>query len=532
MQAGKLERATRPAANRRAALTAPVRRGPTFAQLGHALGALPDLLPRAHHTALLRATDAAPAFPWSEAEAILAADLGAPPDRLFAHVEPAPAATGALAQVHWAILPDGTEVAVKIQRPGARESLEHALRRRRAVTRALEQAGLARPDASAALVHDLRLWMLAQLDLRRELSNMQRLHELTRDSPNMLIPRPHPKLSGELVLTADRVRGVPLPALIAERDRHVAWQRHAVEVEAVAENVIDAVITQALGCRFFVTDIHPSNLLAVGTEDVAFTAFGVCAELDAATREAQVEYLTALYDRDIPRMYRALSSAFVLRDESDVHGFRRDFMSEARRWLARMSERDSGARVGACLLAVVRAARRRHVGLDPAVLALHRTLVNAEAVAAQLGARADLASVGRDSVARLRADVGTFGITRSDVEATAVSALGLMRDGPDQLHGRLSELAQGRFALPFEALDPPAATRARRARARLVAVALLAVVVAALLTRAPAPALQWALAGLLCSLYVALAVGWRRLGDRPIGPPTVDRRAGRGSRGA
>jgi ubiquinone biosynthesis protein len=137
------------------------------------------------------------------------------------------------------------------------------------------------------------------------------------------------------------------------------------------------------------------------------------------------------------------------------------------------------------------------------VLSLYRALLAAETVAGQLGAAADLRSVGRAFFDRrqLAEMLGRLG--RADLEALAVSVGALLRDGPAQLHRILSEIESGRLALPAQAGSTARSMGARRRRERLLAGAVLTVGLATLLARVRLPAI----AGIALALPVALALG-------------------------
>lgn len=501
------------------------RLGPTWVKLGQFLALRPDILPQEYCDELMRLLDALPPFPWPEAEAIIAGDLGGDPEQLFAYVDPTPVAAGSLAQTHRAVTRDGREVAVKVQRPGVRERVMRDLRRVDAIARLLELAQASAVVVPREVAAELRSWMLQELDLRRELRNMQRLHELARDSAAIRIPRPEPDLSGARVLTAEYIHGVPFTTLLADLRADAATGRdaHGLDLDLLAENLLDAALTQIFRYRFFHADLHPGNLIALPGDAVGFVDFGLCDELEPAIREGQTRYLAALYERDVGRMHAALDDILVVGDDSDPLAFRAEFTRTTRDWLARMPAEPQGHALGAgrspiagWMVAAMRVARQHRMRLPPRVLSMYRALLTAESVANELGAGADLGSVGREFFGRLRSEDGFARIQRADLEAVAISAIGLLRDAPDQVHRILRETAEGRFALPVDVAEPPSRTRARRVRVRLVAAALLSVGIAAALARAEVPHLAgvdlgWLLAALLCGLYAAIAVGWSRL---------------------
>ena len=101
--------------------------GPIFVKFGQMLSTRRDLLPPdlADELALLQ--DRVPPFPTEEALRLLENFYGRPVDDVFVDFERTPVASASVAQVHFAKLPNGTDVAVKILRPGIRRVIAHDL---------------------------------------------------------------------------------------------------------------------------------------------------------------------------------------------------------------------------------------------------------------------------------------------------------------------------------------------------------------------------------------------------------------------
>ena len=99
--------------------------GPSFIKMGQALSTRPDLVGDAVAADLGQLRDRLPPFPGREAQSVIEEQLEADINELFASFEYAPVAAASIAQVHLATLPDGTEVAVKVLRPGIEKRLNH-----------------------------------------------------------------------------------------------------------------------------------------------------------------------------------------------------------------------------------------------------------------------------------------------------------------------------------------------------------------------------------------------------------------------
>lgn len=113
--------------------------GPVGVKLGQVLACRPDLIPPEYVTELRRLEDEVSPFPFEQARRVIEEDFGKPLEQLFDEFEEEPAAAASLAQVHKARLKGGPRVAVKVQRPDAREIVEMDLQLLMAVARMAER---------------------------------------------------------------------------------------------------------------------------------------------------------------------------------------------------------------------------------------------------------------------------------------------------------------------------------------------------------------------------------------------------------
>ena len=142
------------------------RRGPTFVKIGQFLALRPDLIPREFSEELMRLFKRVPAFPWPEARRIIREDLDGEPAELFGYFDPKPFAAGSLAQIYFARLDDGAEVAVKILRPGARARIARDLRHARRLARLLTMSGSSFILSPQEVLEEIAGWLTQELDLQ------------------------------------------------------------------------------------------------------------------------------------------------------------------------------------------------------------------------------------------------------------------------------------------------------------------------------------------------------------------------------
>lgn len=492
--------------------------------MGQFLALRPDLIPQEYCDELLKLVDSVPVFPWPEAEAILTSELGRPPSEVFAYFNRRPVAAGSLAQVHLARLKDGTEVAVKVQRPRIEEAIRRDLGRARIIAGILEKSGATFVAAPREVVEEVRVWLAEEIDFKSELANMQRLHLLARGSAFQRIPEPYPAYCTGRVLTVEYLRGTPVSSVLAEvragRGPDGAVLRD-VDLELYASRLMLAVLTQIFRFQFFHADLHPGNLLVLPGNVVGFVDFGLCDELAGPVRKSQFRYFAAVYSGDSGSIFKALTEVLIPGELTDMEKFHRDFLEETRRWEGQHAADGSGqgerSPLAQYLIGVMRAARRNHLKVPIRVLSMYRALLTVESLATQLGSTEGLREVGTNFFGELQREEVFEGLfDRENAERLVVSLLGLKQNAPGQLQQILSDVSQGNLTLKTEVTESQKSARLHNQRARMMVLAVLSVGVSLLLAR-PEPltvhgiSSTGPLSALLVVLYVWCFLIWRRL---------------------
>jgi ubiquinone biosynthesis protein len=498
--------------------------------MGQYLALRPDIVPREYCDELIQLQDRVPPFPWEHARAILAEELGRDPAAVFRSIDHTPTAAGSLAQVHRALLKNGTVVAVKVQRPHIADQIQRDLRRARLLARLLEGSGIFLGISPLEVVEELAEWLAQELDFRRELANLQRLGSLDLDSAVARIPRAVPRLCTARVLTTEFLSGIRFTDLL--RSLHPGVDEPASPVDAgrldyrvLARNLIESTLEQIFRHQFFHADLHPGNLIALSGNVVGYVDFGLCDQLDANVRAGQLRYLAAVYFGDSEGIFRGLTEILVPAEQTDLVAFRRDFDEENRNFQqrgglgARGDDPTQRSPFGSYLVGLMRAARRHHLQVPARVLSLYRAVLTMETIAQQLGAGDEVRQVGQAFFRRLQMDELMTQLFSSDAWSQyLVSLLELSRNSPRQLNQILTDVAEGSYSLNVHVTEAGRTTRAQNQRARLLTAAILTVSVTLLLPVAPELSAQfgislaWPLTVLLIALYLWVALLWRRLG--------------------
>ncbi len=266
--------------------------GPTFVKLGQILAGRADLFGPEWIAEFEKLHSQVPALPFESLRAQLREDLGGEPEQVFAWFDPEPLAAASIAQVHRARLHDGTEVVVKIRRPGIREVIDADLR-------LLDRlAALAEAELPALAPYRLRLLLREfgrslhrELDLASECRSAERLAKNMAVFPWVSIPRTHWAWTHERVNVQDHVHGIPGQALgqLTETglDRRLLARRGA-----------QAVLKMIVEDGFFHADPHPGNVFYLPEHRIAFIDFGMVGHLTQRRRQQLLKLLLGLVQRE------------------------------------------------------------------------------------------------------------------------------------------------------------------------------------------------------------------------------------------
>ncbi|HEV8266851.1 MAG TPA: AarF/ABC1/UbiB kinase family protein, partial [Thermoanaerobaculia bacterium] len=264
------------------------RLGPTYVKLGQLLSSRADLLPTAYLDALRRLQDDVEPFPYEEVESIVEAELGVRISKAFASFEKKPLAAASLGQVHRAVLRDGRDVAVKVQRPEIRPEITEDLEAFHEIARVLtNRTEVGNRFDFERVLEEFRRTLLRELDYRQEAQNMKVMRENLREFPRLVVPSPVDDYTTARVLTMDLVSGVKLTALspLVMLD---------LDGAGLAEELFQAYLKQFLVNGFFHADPHPGNVLLTPEGRVALLDLGMVSRVSSELRARLLKLVVSL----------------------------------------------------------------------------------------------------------------------------------------------------------------------------------------------------------------------------------------------
>jgi ubiquinone biosynthesis protein len=267
--------------------------GPTFVKLGQILAGRADLFGPEWIAEFGKLHSHVPPLPLEALRAQLREDLGGEPEAVFARFDAEPLAAASIAQVHRARLADGTDVIVKIRRPGIRDTVEADLRLLERLA-ALAEAELPalKPYRPRLLVREFARSLRRELDLAAECRFAERVAANLAPLPFIVIPRVHWAHTSERVNVQDWIDGTPGDAL--DRVTPEAGFDRALLARRGAQAVLKMIVQDG----FFHADPHPGNVFYLPDNRVAFIDFGMVGRLSARRREELLALLLGLVERN------------------------------------------------------------------------------------------------------------------------------------------------------------------------------------------------------------------------------------------
>ncbi len=261
-----------------------------FLKVGQLLSARPDLLPPAWIEELSPLQDAAPPIGFDEVRTTVEAELGAPLHERFSAFDEAPLAAASIGQVHRAVTREGQEVAVKVQRPGIGELVDHDLAVLELFLHSLD--GILPPTDYATIASEVQQTIRRELDYPAEARAMAQMADFFAATPGVRVPRPVAALCGPRVLCATFERGAKITTALEQADEPTRAE--------LLGRLLSVYLRQVLDAGLFQADPHPGNFLVGDDGALVLLDFGCTRTLDAPTRHG----------------YRDLVQAFLLGDQA------------------------------------------------------------------------------------------------------------------------------------------------------------------------------------------------------------------------
>jgi predicted unusual protein kinase regulating ubiquinone biosynthesis (AarF/ABC1/UbiB family) len=415
--------------------------GPTYIKLGQLLSTRFDLLPAAYTTALGRLQDQVEPFPIGEVRALVHDELGAELRDVYAEFDEVPVAAASLGQVHRATLRNGREVAVKVQRPHARQDVRADLSPLASLA-ALADKGTdaGRTYGFARLLHEFERSLTLELDYRREARNLLRFADLTKDHDRLLVPEPVLELTAGRVLTMSYIEG----RKVTDVGRLGLLD---LDPAPIVEQLFAAYLHSILVEGFLHADPHPGNLLLTDDGRLAILDLGMVASVPPRLQDRVVRLLVAIGDDNGEQAARVLADMGQHLEHYDAIGFRDDVTHLVSEAVAEGSQMQAGR----VLVELSRLSGARGLRPPPEMAMVGKALLNLDLSTHHLDPSFAPAEAIRDNVRSILR--GGLSTSSSDLITAALDAKEFTSQLPRRANRILDSLAEGELRLRVDTVD-------------------------------------------------------------------------------
>jgi ubiquinone biosynthesis protein len=427
--------------------------GPIFVKFGQVLSTRRDLLADDIAEELAKLQDQVPPFPSAQALEELEKAYGKPVQAVFRTFDAEPVASASVAQVHFATLPDGREVAVKILRPGIAPVIDHDIGLLDALAGLLERLWAdGKRLKPREVVGEFAKHLHDELDLMREAANCSQLRRNFNPSPLLQVPEVYWDWCRNSVMVMERMRGIP----IAQVDRVRAA---GVDLKKLSRAGVEIFFTQVFRDGFFHADMHPGNILVAADGRYVALDFGIMGTLNAVDKNYLAINFLAFFQRDYHRVATAhIESGWAPKDT------RVDELEAAVRAVCEpIFDRPlKDISFGHVLLRLFQTSRRFNVEIQPQLVMLQKTLLNIEGLGRQLDPELDLWDTAKPFLERwMKEQLGWRGLV-SHLKHEAPQWAALLPQLPRLAHQALSNSSSATLANELAALRAEQASQRKR----------------------------------------------------------------------
>jgi ubiquinone biosynthesis protein len=404
--------------------------GPIFVKFGQVMSTRRDLLPQDIADELAKLQDQVPPFSSEIVLRMLEEVYGAPASKVFSEFDSVPKASASVAQVHFAKLHDGTEVAVKVLRPGIEKIIAKDIALLNSAAGTVESMwSQGKRFKPKEIVAEFAKHLYDELDLMREAANANQLRRNFENSPLLKVPEIYWDYCSSQVMVMERMSGTPIS--------HVETLRaQGIDIPALARAGVEIFFTQVFRDGFFHADMHPGNIFVAPTGQYIALDFGIMGTLNDEDKNYLAQNFLAFFRRDYKRVAEVhVESGWVSKNtrvdelESAIRSVCEPIFDKPLKEIS----------FGKVLLRLFQVSRRFHIEIQPQLVLLQKTLLNIEGLGRQLDPDLDLWKTAKPFLERWMSEqIGWRGLMRH-IKQEAPSWGNLIPQIPRLIHQTLSQ---------------------------------------------------------------------------------------------
>ncbi len=293
--------------------------GPTYVKFGQLISMRQDLIPVEYAREFVKLQNDVQPFPFEEVRIVVEQEFGARIEDIFEEFDEISIAAASIGQVHRAKLKGGTDVVVKVQRPGIRDVVDADIDILYSIAAFAEEhlqgAKLYNP---VDIVDELSRSIHSEMDYIQEARNIERFSTNFGDDPHIYVPKVYWEYTGVHVLTMEFVEGVKC-------DDIDTIKRYGVKPYDIAEYTASAFMKQVFEDGFFHADLHSGNVFLLKNGKLALLDFGMVGYISNDMKSLLIDLLISTVEGDVVRYVEVLSQFGMLPDNFDIRTFKGDY---------------------------------------------------------------------------------------------------------------------------------------------------------------------------------------------------------------
>jgi ubiquinone biosynthesis protein len=418
--------------------------GPTFVKLGQLLATRPDLVPQSWTQEFSKLHASVQQLPFATIEQVLVEEFG---DSLYKHFQsfdPEPLGSASIAQVHNAKLIDGTEVVIKVQRPGIVGLINDDLSVLYFIAELLEKyIEEVRPFNPLGIIDEYFKTLELETNFLIEANNIRRFDQNFKTDAFIVIPKVYLELSTERVLVMEAIEGIPLSS-------EQALKQKGIDPEQIVTTGLKCYLQMVFHHGLFHGDLHAGNFFILPENKVGLIDFGVVGRLNRKSQSAIANMLIALANEDYDRLAHEYCDLAPFDEQTDVDQFARELRDVVAPYYGLTMK---NVNLGKVLMNSAAVASRNSVSLPTELMLFFKSIVTIEGLARKIIKDFDFLTYSLQFATELAK-------THYDKEKIALEAFDLIRDSktllytfPRQLKQLMRKFNSPQFAVKVDLLN-------------------------------------------------------------------------------
>lgn len=273
--------------------------GPTFVKFGQIMSMRSDMIPLEYCKELESLRTNVFPLDFSEILPVIEEELGCPAEKVFATIDPSPLGSASVAQVHKAVLKNGTEVVLKVQRPHIYQIMYedlHLLHSNAFLIRKILHLG--NVIDFKKMVEELWKTSEAEMDFTGEAANIERYRKNNAEIVYVTCPVVYQAYTTKRLLTMSQIHGIQI-------DHISGLEAAGYDLSEIAEKTAENFCKQVLDDGFFQADPHPGNLIISGGK-IGWIDWGMTGTVSPHLRQILITAIRAIWENDVYALENAL----------------------------------------------------------------------------------------------------------------------------------------------------------------------------------------------------------------------------------